>query len=356
MHTTKRILHIAESFATGVLNFLIDLTKYQVEEYDVYILWGQRPLTPSNAETLFDERVKLIKCKAFKGAIKSITNPIAYIEANKWYNKIQPDFVHLHSTASGIIGRCSIPCDKTKIIYTPHGYSFLSNNGGRLRCSIVRTIEKKLAQRDCLTVTCGKGQYEVAKKLTKNCTYISNGIDTNILEPFVTEIKEIYEPIKICTSGRLYPQKNPRLFNEIAKLLPQMEFIWIGDGGLRDELTAKNIKVTGWLSREDALKITAMSDFFILTSLWEGLPLALLEAMYIKKVCLVSNVIGNKDVIISGRNGIICETAEDFANNILNLAKDINKRKSIAEEAHKDVAASYNMLEMAKSYSKIYNS
>ena len=43
------------------------------------------------------------------------------------------------------------------------------------------------------------------------------------------------------------------------------------------------------------------SDVFLLTSLWEGLPIALLEAMYYKKVCIVSNCIGNRDVIINGQ-------------------------------------------------------
>ena len=48
------------------------------------------------------------------------------------------------------------------------------------------------------------------------------------------------------------------------------------------------------------------ADVFLLTSLWEGLPVSLLEAMYMKKPCVVSDVIGNHDVIENGRNGFIC--------------------------------------------------
>ena len=65
----KKILHIAEPFATGVLSFLLDITKRQIEEYDIYILYGIRPLTPTNVEELFDHRIHLIKMNSFKGAI-----------------------------------------------------------------------------------------------------------------------------------------------------------------------------------------------------------------------------------------------------------------------------------------------
>ena len=73
-----KIMHVAEPFATGVLSFLVDITKRQVEDYEVYILWGVRPLTPPNVESLFDRRVHLIKIDSFKGAFGLITVPIGF--------------------------------------------------------------------------------------------------------------------------------------------------------------------------------------------------------------------------------------------------------------------------------------
>ena len=53
----KKIMHVAEPFATGVLSFLVDITKRQVEKYEVYILYGIRPLTPDNVEdSLFNDK------------------------------------------------------------------------------------------------------------------------------------------------------------------------------------------------------------------------------------------------------------------------------------------------------------
>lgn len=71
-------MHVAEPFATGVLSFLVDITKRQVKEYEVYILYGVRPLTPKNVEQLFDKQVHLIRIDSFKGAIGTVINLKAY--------------------------------------------------------------------------------------------------------------------------------------------------------------------------------------------------------------------------------------------------------------------------------------
>ena len=55
-----------------------------------------------------------------------------------------------------------------------------------------------------------------------------------------------------------------------------------------------------------------LMQMFFLPSRWEGLPISLLESMYMKKACVVSNVIGNRDVIHNGENGFVCTKVEDF--------------------------------------------
>lgn len=347
-------MHVAEPFATGVLSFLVDITKRQVEEYEVYILWGMRPLTPPHVEELFDKRVRLIRIESFKGAMGTVVNPKAYQDVKRWYNEINPDIVHFHSSASGFVGRWALPCGKLPAFYTPHGYSFLMKDGSRLKRMIYWLIEYLSAQRPAKTIACSEGEYKEAVKLSGNSTFVNNGINVWILAPYVREIDEIGRPLKICTSGRVLYQKNPLLFNEIARLMPEAEFTWIGEGELRSELTASNVTVTGWIKREEALGIIRDSDFFILPSLWEGLPLSLLEAMYLKKICLVSDVIGNRDVIRSGENGVICRHVQEYVDAIWRIAHDGESGKLLSEAAHKDVEAHYNVDLMARMYSEIY--
>lgn len=349
-----KIMHIAEPFATGVLSFLVDITQKQVEEHEVYILWGMRPLTPQNVETLFDSRVHLIKIGDFKGAIGTVINPKAYREVRKWYYKIKPDIVHMHSSASGFVGRWALPVGEIPSFYTPHGYSFLMKDGGWMKRMLFWGIEWLSAKRPCQTIACSEGEWQEAKKLDKKAVYVNNGINLEMLQPYIQDFSPVDGKVRICTSGRILAQKNPQMFNEIANEMPEVEFVWIGEGELRSELKAPNISITGWIERGKALEILRDCDFFILPSLWEGLPLSLLEAMAMKKVCLVSDVIGNRDVIRTGENGFICHSAKEYANRIYEIMADKQYGIRISEKAAKDVEMNYNLQTMAAKYQAIY--
>lgn len=347
----KKILHVAEPFATGVLCFLVDLTKKQIEEYDITIVWGMRPLTPPNVESLFDKRIKLIRFDSFKGAIGTVINPKCYIDLRRIYDEEKPDIVHLHSSASGFVGRWALPCGKVQTFYTPHGFSFLAGNGGGLKRFVFHAIEWLSAKRPATIVACSPGEYKEARKLSKRSTYVNNGVKVG-QEVVRSEGHEVGGRPKVCTIGRILQQKNPALFNEIAEMLPDVDFTWIGEGELKILLTAKNITVTGWLEREESQRLTRESDIFILTSLWEGLPLSLLEAMAAEKVCIVTDVIGNRDVIENGVNGYVCNTAKEFADTIRKVLNE--PHDEMRKAARRDVEENYNSDLMAEKYSRIY--
>ena len=351
----KKILHIAEPFATGVLTFVEDLVRQQVEEYEVFIAYGIRPLTPPNVDSLFDKRVHMIKVDEFKGALGTVFNPKAYNRIRQLCKEIHPDIIHLHSTASGFVGRIALDCSRGNVFYTPNGYSFLMQGGTFLKRKLYWILEWMCTMTGAKTIACGKGEFEEARKLSKNSTYVNNGINTDGIKDYIRDYDPHKKPIKICTSGRILLQKNPALFNQIAEGLPDVEFIWIGEGEQRSQLSSSNIKITGWVSRLEALSILKECDVFLLPSLWEGLPLSLLEAMYLKKICVVSNVIGNKDVIDSGRNGFICNNLDEFIKTLRIIVDGNVNAKDMTEQAHDDVEKEYNLDVMAKEYDKKYN-
>lgn len=75
-------------------------------------------------------------------------------------------------------------------------------------------------------------------------------------------------------------------------------------------MTAPNIEVTGWKPRKEALSMAKSADAFVLCSLGEAIAMSLIENMYIKKLILVSNTIGNKSVIHNGINQVIAAALE----------------------------------------------
>lgn len=349
-----KILHVVEPFATGVLSFIQELCNNQADMgHDVTIAYGVREGTPKNVEEMFDSRIKMVQVKAFNGALKSLLNPKAYIEINRIYRNFNPDVVHLHSSASGFIGRISIPCHKTKVFYTPHGYSFLSDNTPFLLKKIFWIIEKVASLFKSVTIACSAREYQDAKKITSHSAFVNNGVNVKDLGKYAKSL-DFSNNITVCTSGRIIHQKGPLFFNEIAKKLPQVKFIWIGEGDMQDALTAPNITITGWKEREDTLSIVGNSTFFILTSYGEGLSVSLLEAMVLKRICIVRNVRGCKDVIRNNENGFLCDTVDDFVDVINNVITGKLDGNIVSQGAYNDILSQYDSDRMAKKYLEIY--
>lgn len=327
------------------------------KDMDVIIAYSTRKQTPKDYEKYFDKNIKLIRVKNFTRNINPFKDIKAFFEVRKIIKDEKPEIVHMHSSKAGAIGRLAISPKKIQLFYTPHGYSFCKKDDSVLKRNLYKMIEKFLGKKRCITIACSKGEYEESLKVTQNSMYINNGIDIDDVNQYIWDEPEKYidtKNLKICTVGRIGPQKNPAIFNEIAKKFPKLQFTWIGDGELREVLVEPNIEILGWCDREKAIKTLYKNDIFILPSLWEGLPITLLEAMYLKKVCLVSNVIGNKDVIKNGIDGFVCEELEDYCNIIQKIINGEIDWVKIKNKAREKVITEHNLDKISQEYLKIY--
>ena len=77
-----------------------------------------------------------------------------------------------------------------------------------------------------------------------------------------------------------------------------------------------------------------------------------LEAMYMKKVCIVSDVIGNRDVIYNGKNGFVCHGVKEFIHAV--KAAQTSDSKELTQQAFDDIIKSYNTNVMSERYNQIY--
>lgn len=106
----------------------------------------------------------------------------------------------------------------------------------------------------------------------------------------------------IITFSRFDYQKNMEEAFEIAALLPEYNFLWLGTGEgfsvFKDKINEQHIANINMLGVQNNVdNYLSISDMYLTTSRWEGMPLALLEAMAAGIPILASNVTGNKDVI-----------------------------------------------------------
>ena len=352
-----KILMVCEAFGGGVFAYVSQLCNDMCDEFDVYLAYAIRPQTPKNYMEAMDKRVHMIEVKSFGG---NILNPIKDIKVIKELRAIQrqvkPDVIHLHSSVAGGIGRIAFKsCKDYQLIYTPHGYAhILMGKPTDRKCKMYKWFEELLGHRNCITLTCCESEDEVAKTLTKRTAYVETGVNLEDLHSTIDNIEpEHTDRFTVYGMGRLCTQKQPDLFNRIAELVPEARFIWIGTGELQHTLTAPNIELTGWKPRHEAIAMGKGAQIYILCSLGEAIAMSLIENMYIGKLCLVSNTMGNKSVIKDGMNGYVCETAENYANRIKEAMRSFPAK--IADKGRQDVLEHYNTTRMKRDYITFYN-
>ena len=348
----KKILYVVEAMGGGVFTHIVTLANGLCDEFDITLAYGIRNETPKELRKFFDERVHLIQVKNFTRKVEMVRDNKAVLELKNIIKKVDPDIIHLHSSKAGALGRFRFNKRKYKLLYTPHGYSFLMENTTDKRRKLYKKIEKHFGKKECLTVACGSGEWIVSREVTNNSTYINNGIDTKKIDDLLENESSKNNEFTVCTLGRIDYQKNPAKFNEIAKSMPDTKFIWVGDGVNRAELNSPNIEITGWISREESLKILNKSDVFVLTSRWEGLPMSLLEAMYLKKICIVSDVVGNIEMINDCVTGYVCKTVDRFVERIKEIKKTPDPE--MGEKAHDSIIRGYTTASFCEKYRALY--
>lgn len=313
-----KILHISETFASGVYTYIKNICKFLEDDnrFEIYTLYSTVRKENEREEVFrneFSKNVIFIPiCLSREISVKSDLKGVWDIR--KVIKQINPNIVHLHSSKAGILGRLAcVGLTKMNVFYTPHGYSFIREDISPVKKRIFYNIEKYITKFFKGTIlACGDSEYDIGKKFTNDILLVRNGIK---LEGFgvhkkVTSSTQVGKVVG--TSGRIHLQKNPALFNEIASLLPSLKFIWIGDGELKDLLTSENIVVTGWKTNEEVMELINDLDVFISTSLWEGLPFNIIEAMALGKPIVSNDIDGNRITIENGINGFLCDTIEEF--------------------------------------------
>ena len=164
----KKILHIVEAFGGGIFSFLVDLINNTDDEFDIVVAYAKREQTPDNFKDYFNDKIKFIEVKNFTRSINLKKDLKSFFEVTKIIKEENPDVIHLHSSKAGFIGRFAANGRKIKMLYNPHGFSFLMKDCSKIKRLIYWLIEKIGSFRKCIIVGCSEGEYKEALKLTKS--------------------------------------------------------------------------------------------------------------------------------------------------------------------------------------------
>lgn len=350
------IVHVVESFGAGTLSMVSAIANRQAQAgHAVTVIHSVREETPDNWRALFDAHIEFIQLPM----IRSI-KPAADWRAGRMLmaelKRLSPDVVHLHSSKAGALGRLgSLFYPGPRWFFSPHGLSFLQRAEGRLKNTVFLMIEKLLARIPVTFIACSPSEAEqIRANLTRRVVVVNNAVDLAAI-PAAPGNDNI---VRIGTVGRVALARNPELFASIASALRSegVEFVWIGGGDESGEtaLQQAGVKLSGWVDRAEALKQLATLDIYIQTSRWEGLPVAVIEAMAAGLPVVATNVVGNRDLVRNGENGWLANDRDDFLARLASLIEDRAERQRLGGQARTYAHTYYSLDTMMAELDRAY--
>lgn len=272
--------------------------------------------------------------------------PFVRLLLNWWRLRWRPDVLHIHGYTSTLLFVIDWAYSKKlPVIYEEHQTPdaqfdwWLDFKTSINKATIVVGVSEKSAQ--ALREVCGVTQpIEVAYYM------VPDPHTWGWTEEAGRDAKG--GPIRVTTNARLYVTKGLTYLldaiTQIRAIHPAVEFKVYGGGELRQELLAyadrlgldgNQIFVGAFTSRQELDRIMAQTDIYVMSSILEGLPVALLEAMSYGRAVVVTTVGGIPEVIEEGANGLLCEPRDVpcLAQKIVSLIEDPDRRRRLGQAA-----------------------
>ncbi len=348
-----RILHVVEPFSSGIITFIIHLTR-ELNGHEHTVVHGSRTTEDeiNSVKRRFDPNVKFVLWRSAGRNINPYQDFRALYELTRILKRKNFDVVHLHSAKAGFLGRMACKILKIKpVIYTPNGAPFLRRDISKFKRTLFVGLEKLGSLLGGRVICCSKSESVEYLRIGVDCIYVNNG--TNIDK----KDKIDHPKILIGSVGIATFQKNPIQFNEIAHAFAdnnKVEFVWVGGGQFAGQLNSPNITVTGWLDSAQTEEWLKKIDIYLSCSLWEGLPFAVLEAMNAQCCLLLSNCVGNRDLVKQGENGYLFENSNEGVSRLVEIIKDRKLLTNFGINSFTFCKEWFNVKNTATQYESIY--
>ena len=284
--------------------------------------------------------------------------------------------VHTHSSKAGIIGRIAARLAGVPVvIHTVHGWSFNDYQ----RCPVKELyifLERVCAKFTDAIITVS--EHDKAKGIvsgigtTDKYELIRYGIDFSLYpardKGYLSRAFGLRESDKVVSMvGCFKPQKAPLDFLKVAVLtlgkFPGAKFLLVGDGKMRpvieravfDRGLQGKVILAGW--RDDLPELLAGTDIFALTSLWEGLPISVLEALKSGVPVVATDTGGIKELVSEGVNGYIVPRGDiqEMSRHICDLLRDDDLRLRLAGNAARSLGSEYSREKMLLNTQSLYD-
>lgn len=356
-----RILYIIESLEFGgAEKMLVSLANGFAQEHSITVCCIK---TTGVLRQELDPRIRVICLEKPEGPAYGLVLRLWRVMQEGHY-----DVLHTHNWS--VFAECGVAAILARIpirVHTSHGrYAPVRTTmGARLKLWLRHRLERVVSYgysqivtvSDSIQQTIGDAVGIPANRLIT----IHNGIDPG--EPVSVRTRSA---ITFVSVGRLVPIKRHDVmieaFAEIAQDSPDARLLVIGDGPERsrlEELIRKRgvegkVQLTGF--RHDIPDLLADSDIFLLTSGYEGISIALLEAMRAGLPSIATRVGGIPETIVDGQTGLLVDPADANAlrRAMVELGHDTERRASMSREARSLLEREFSVDRMRSRYRSLY--
>ena len=367
-----KILHIG-NLKTGVDICVRNILAYTGDGFEFVVVNGADDRNKPYSH--LGKEVKAYQIPMYR-ALNPFRDVRALMQAVRIIRKEKPDLIHCHSAKGGVIGRFAAFLTGKKAAYTAHAFSFLSAESENKKK--VYLLFEKLTRLNAYLIGCSQSERELGIRQVgypaENAFVWNNSIPQiqreGVVRPHQLAEGERY----IVTIARPSYQKNTLLMvdimEQVHRVVPDLKLYVVGAEfysplleemkvRVRDKKMEETVKILPWLSHQEALGFLKFSQLYLTTSIYEGLPIAVLEAMALEKAVVASDVIGNRDCVKDGENGVLLPLeVKQFADTICRLLDDEEERRRMGKRSKEIFEAQFmidhRIRQLEDIYSKIY--
>jgi 1,4-alpha-glucan branching enzyme len=284
---------------------------------------------------------------------------------------LKPDVVHVEShlfltsvQAVRKAKRLGLPCVvSVHGVFAERGFAVDSAQFAFLR-TLGLEVFKSAGVVVCLTRSDVEGVVRFGCSLGK-VRLIPNAVDTERFKPSVERDSGL-----VVWVGRFVPEKGVEYLIEAARMVvdefKDVRFLLVGYGPLKTKMMRlvhergldEFVRFAGPLSRDEVAGVLGRAGVFVLPSLSEGMPLALLEAMSCENAVVASNIGGIAEIISDYDNGVLTSPRDgkELASSILILLRDDGLRRKLAEHARETVEKEHSWNSVLAQLDSVYES
>jgi len=292
--------------------------------------------------------------------------------------KHKPDILHTHGGVAGLYGRWAARKSRTPIIvHTLHGIHYLHYRNLLLKraCIVLERYFSRLTDALIFVSEADRKSGQQHKlSAEKKMVTLKNGIDFGLYQQLdkgakqekIRELRlEGFQPI-IGSVARLHRQKGltylVQAAQKVSQVFPGIKILVAGSGPLKEKLEAEvhrlglENQMCFMGERRDIPQLLSLFDVFVLSSLWEGLPYALMEAAALALPVVATDVEGVREIIKPRESGLLVppRNPEALAQSIITLLQDPEYASRLGMNLRRDVANQYGLSKMLAAMESLY--